>query len=173
MKKIIHETYDINPHTIALLPAYQPDCDTIVLEGQQTIYVREPALTMIKRACIEGGATYDGRRLAVAELTRAQNKVPISVDTTNQIYAFPTHSPSKLECIWIFYHHVKSFETNVDQPTKTIVHFHETNSLIADVSYPTFERQMQRTAYCMVKLSYLAPTKGGFTPLSMNRYSSF
>ncbi|WP_100374091.1 competence protein ComK [Bacillus sp. FJAT-45037] len=156
MHRQILETYEISTHTIAIMPAYDIECETLVLEGHQTLYVKETAIQMIKRACIEGGATYDGRRQAVSELTRAQNKIPIPINTTSQIYAFPTHSPTHLECVWLFYHHIKSFHPHPFEPAKTIVQLYNNNPLTIDISYPSFERQMQRTSYCMVKLSYQA-----------------
>ncbi|WEG18942.1 competence protein ComK [Alkalihalophilus pseudofirmus] len=154
MKPSIQPHYDINRHTLAIMPAYHTDYETIVYENHQIYYVAESSLSMIKRACIEGGATYDGRRTAVSEITRAQSKVPIPIDTIDQIYTFPTHSPTKLECSWFFYHHIRTFMPDPDHAAKTIITFRNSIQLTIDATYATIERQIQRTSYCILRLTY-------------------
>ncbi|PAM96117.1 competence protein, partial [Flavobacterium sp. IR1] len=84
------KSYEINRDTVAIVPAYAPDYDTIVYETDQTYYVKELAHSMIERACIEGGATCEGRRDAVSKLINVSSKIPIPIDPLNHIYAFPT-----------------------------------------------------------------------------------
>ncbi|MDV2684396.1 competence protein ComK [Alkalihalophilus lindianensis] len=147
-------SYEINRNTMALLPAFHTDYDTIVLELDHTYYVKETSLMMMERACIEGGSTYDGRREAVSTLINVHSKVPIPIDPTDHLYTFPTHSPTKMVCIWIFYHHITTFKPLPKSPHKTLITFTNSEQLTIDVSYTTFEKQMQRTSYCIVRLTH-------------------
>ncbi|WP_368505238.1 competence protein ComK [Alkalihalophilus sp. As8PL] len=154
MNPTILSHYDINRHTIAIQPALHTDYDTIVLEGDETLFIKESSMSMIKRACIEGGSTYNGRRIAISEITRAQKKVPIPIDPINHIYTFPTHSPERLECSWMFYHHIRSFTPDPNSSTHTLITFRNATQLKISISYPAFERQIQRTSYCILKLTH-------------------
>ncbi|WP_081457699.1 competence protein ComK [Alkalihalophilus pseudofirmus] len=150
MTPSILKSYDINRDTVAIVPAYSPDYDTIVYETDHTYYVKELAHSMIERACIEGGATCEGRRDAVSKLINVSSKIPIPIDPLNHIYAFPTNSPSKFECNWIFYHHIHTFKK---LSNKTLITFMNHHQLTVDITHSTFEKQVQRTSFCIVRLT--------------------
>jgi len=154
MPNITLDHYEINRDTLALLPAYHTDYDTIVWEKDQILYVRKTPLQLLKEACLEGGAEYNGRRVAVTYKTGIQSKIPIPVDPLEQIYAFPTHSPKQSECSWIFYHHIKSIKRDPKNTTKSIITFKNANDLSLNVSYHTLDKQVQRTSYCVIRFSY-------------------
>lgn len=65
MNEKILSSYEITKDTLALLPARNMNYRTIVIERHETYYVQQTPLEIIKAACLEGGATYDGRRTAV------------------------------------------------------------------------------------------------------------
>jgi competence protein ComK len=151
----ILEDYDVHQGTMAILPAKAIDYDSIVLETNQTLYIRKTPLQIIKDACLEGGSTYEGRREAVIHLTGAQNKVPIPVNPREHIYAFPTHSPQLFECQWLFYHHIRFIQPKPNTPRESIITFkNNPNPLQIEVSYNTLYKQMQRAAYCIVRYSF-------------------
>ncbi|MCL7748760.1 competence protein ComK [Halalkalibacter alkaliphilus] len=153
MNKQVIKDYEINRDTIALLPAYHSDYYTIVLERDQEYYVKQTPMQLIKEACLEGGADYAGRRKAVIHKLGVQSKVPIPVNPLDQIFAFPTHSPKLHECSWIFYHHIRSIRVNAHEPSQTIISFKNYKELPLSISYPSLEKQMHRTAYCIVRFS--------------------
>jgi hypothetical protein len=70
MTNTILTHYDINPDTLALLPARHTDYDTIVWEKDQVLYVKQPVLDLIKKGCLNGGAKFDGRKASVSMLFR-------------------------------------------------------------------------------------------------------
>jgi competence protein ComK len=76
MEKIILEDYVINRDTIALQPANHTDYYTIVIERDQILYVKQTPLQLIKAACLEGGAGYNGRREDVIYQTGTKAKSP-------------------------------------------------------------------------------------------------
>jgi len=146
--------YEIHNGTVAILSAAAVEYSTIVLEPDQTLYSRKTPLQLIKDACLEGGSTYDGRREAVTHLTGAQNKVPIPINPREHIYAFPTHSPQLFECNWLFYHHIRRIQPKPKTPGVSIITFKDRKEpLTLDVSYNTLQKQIQRTAYCIVRFS--------------------
>ncbi|MFT4416537.1 competence protein ComK [Fredinandcohnia humi] len=155
MKKI-HTHYEINPLTMALLSVAHLDYFTIVIEKDRQLYVKQTPLQIIKAACLDGGATFEGRQKAVTHLTGAMQKVPIPVNPQNHIFAFPTQSPSAFHCNWIFYHHVKvitpSTETK-DTTFQSIITFKNDVQLPMTESHFILQKQMQRTAICILQFT--------------------
>jgi competence protein ComK len=156
MEKIILEDYEITQKTMALLSAAHLDYWTIVLEPDQQLYIHKKPLQLIKTACLKGGSTYEGRRTAVHYLTQSKNKVPIPINPLEHFYAFPTHSPNQFHCNWIFYHHVKSM-TPCKKSNETIITFKNSQELTLPVSHYTLEKQLYRTATCMLRFSNQLP----------------
>ncbi|WP_138419866.1 competence protein ComK [Aquibacillus sediminis] len=145
--------YHVNEQTIALLPATHIDYDTIVLEVGRKLYVKKTPLQLIKQACLAGGASYDGRRKAVIYQMGVKRKVPIPICPQRKLFAYPTQSPSEFNCHWIFYHHVQSIRPNLsikNPDIKTIITFKNGEQIFMNESYYVFEKQMQRTAICIL-----------------------
>ncbi|MFS1517107.1 competence protein ComK [Bacillus sp. SCS-151] len=159
MEKVLQE-YDINQSTMILLPATHCDYDTIVYEQQQQLAIAKTPLQLVKAACLEGGATYDGRRKAMTHLTGSKQKIPIPINPQYDIFAFPTQSPHRFENSWIFYHHIKSIEP-YEAPTNTtiqsIITFTNGEQLQMKESHYIVEKQMQRTAMCIITLAKKLP----------------
>ncbi len=150
----VYKTYEINKETMALVPARHIDYDTIVYEAHQILYVKQRPLNMIKAACLEGGATYDGRRIAVIHQTGADHKTPIPINPSQDIYAFPTQSASNFDCNWLFYHHVRSILPHPKHPNQSLILFKNgQDPLTIDISLASLEKQMHRTSFCIVKFT--------------------
>ncbi|MBB5174544.1 competence protein ComK [Texcoconibacillus texcoconensis] len=147
------ESYVINKETMALLPAREIDYDTIVIEKHQKLFVKETPINIIETACKEAASTYEGRRIATTERTGIQKRVPIPINRFENIYAFPTHSPTNFECKWIFLSHIRSSEPHVKSTKQTSLTFHNNHEITLPVSPTTIERQIHRTAYCAVCFS--------------------
>lgn len=133
---------------MALLSAAHLDYSTIVLEPNRKLYVRQRPFEIVKAACIDGGATYEGRKDVVMALTNIKHKVPIPINRLQQIYAFPTHSPQLHQCSWLFYHHIKAITPH---PSKqTLITFNDLQKIQIPISYYKIERQYLRTAACIL-----------------------
>lgn len=152
MNNEILSDYCVNKETLALLAAYAPDYDTIVIEADRELKIRKTPLQLIKQACLSGGASYAGRRDAVRYLTGAKNKVPIPVYPDQKIYAFPTKSPKQYECCWIFYDHIHTIKQHrfQDHSIGTMIIFKNGRQLPLSVSLYTIEKQIHRTSQCML-----------------------
>jgi competence protein ComK len=168
MKKIL-DNYEVNQNTMALISVAYVDYSTLVLEENQVLYVRKTPTQIVKEACMEGGSTYDGRRIAVSYMTGSQQKVPIPINPKDNIFAFPTHSPRAFECNWVFYHHVRSITTcksPEQQGVQSKITFKNGQHITLNESQHILEKQMQRTATCILRFSR-HPGHGGrlFVPL--------
>ncbi|MDL4842469.1 competence protein ComK [Aquibacillus rhizosphaerae] len=155
MKEIFND-YAITEHTMILSPAAHVDYQTIVLEHNRKLFVKKTPIQLIKKACLEGGSSYDGRRSAMIYLTSCRRKVPIPIDPNKDIFAFPTHSPSQYSCEWIFYNHIRLIRSSINSMSNNpvcMITFKNGQQLTTESSYYTIEKQMYRTAMCMLRLS--------------------
>lgn len=153
MVEKILSTYEITKDTIFLMPTRHVAFCTTVMERDESYYVKQTPLEIIKAACLEGGSTYDGRRTAVIHKTGVQSKVSIPIDPLNGIFAFPTQSPKQFDCCWLFYHHIKAIQPNRKNLKQSIITFNNYYELTLDVSYTILENQMLRMSYCIVHFS--------------------
>ncbi|MFS0821494.1 competence protein ComK [Bacillus sp. 1P02SD] len=153
--KTIQPFYEVNPQTMAILPAREIEYSAIVKEIHQIIYARQTPLQIIKAACLEGGATYEGRRKAVTHLTGAVQKVPIPINPRRKIFAFPTHSPTAFECNWIFHHHIKTIKPSgkTNPTTQSIILFKNNQELPLNESPYIIQKQYTRTGMCILQYS--------------------
>src|SRR5699024_1359081 len=150
---IIQSEYTNIRKTHALFPAKHFEYDTIVIERERKLYIRQTPLQIIKSSCQKYWSTYEGRRDAVVNQMNFKQKVPIPVSIDKTIYLFPTHSPNHLDNSWIAYEHVARFDKkrNPGQPEQTLVTFKNGYTKTLDVSVHTFESQWQRTFELMYR----------------------
>lgn len=147
MKDILSH-YSIHPNTMALLPSNHLDYDTIVKEPDRDIYVKQKPLELIKQACLERFATYEGVREAVQHNTGFKRKVPIPINLHLNLYFFPTHATNHFDCCWISYYHVLRIEKSLTNYSSSTILFKSGESLHLDVSPYILNRQMKRTLKC-------------------------
>ncbi|MDL4841733.1 competence protein ComK [Aquibacillus rhizosphaerae] len=153
MSEIV-SNYHVNEHTMALLPATNFEYDTKVLESNRQLFVKKTPIHLIKSACLNGCSTYDGRRSAVTYQTGAQRKVPIPISPSKNLFTFPTCSPNEFNCHWIFYNHVHSiipYHASHKSVVKSMIIFKNGQKLAMTESYYLLEKQMQRTAVCILQ----------------------
>ncbi|MBB5174552.1 competence protein ComK [Texcoconibacillus texcoconensis] len=155
METFFKDQYDINCETMSLLTAKSTDYDSIVLESDRTLYVRQTPLQLIESACLRGGSSYDGRRIAVMHETGAQRKVPIPINRLENIYAFPTHSPKNFNCHWLFSAHIHKMTPNPKNKKQCLITFTNNEKITLDVSPSVIEKQMHRTSYCIWRFSQM------------------
>lgn len=146
--------YQVNEKTMALVPAKHERARTLVLETNGEFYVEEPVVSIIEQACLEGGASYEGRKQAVIHRIGVKHKAPIPICPLSGIYAFPTHSIRSFENIWLFYTHVLLFEEfNDGTIPKTMITFSNKESITVPLSHYSVNQQMKRTRQCIGQFS--------------------
>ncbi|MDG5789316.1 competence protein ComK [Evansella sp. AB-P1] len=149
----VENDYVINKRTMALLPALNMLCETIVMEGERVIYVRKTPMQLIKRACMKGGASYNGRRDAAVHEMNIHRKVPIAINTHESMYTFPTHSPKNFQCNWIFYQHILCVTPVPKNPNMCNITFKNCKQITIHASKTVIEKQMHRTAFSILLFS--------------------
>lgn len=163
MVEKVFDNYEVHDMTFALLPSYHHDFETIAVEMHHIFGIRKPALRLIKVACLNGGADYNGRRRSVLHKMGPIHKAPIPIDPKNDIYAFPTHAANHPDCAWLFLHHIMKVEEDPNHKGCSLVTF--SNGYVASLkaSLPTILNQMNRTSRCIIHFS---PTFQSRKPIS-------
>lgn len=137
--------YEINQNTMALITSISKNYKTIVLEPDRQIYVREKPQKLIEKACLDHYASYEGIRDAVMKRHEIKRMVPIPINYTLKLIAFPTHAINDERCCWIFYSHVHYINTNPYsiEPSSKIT-FINGEELIVPISSHSLQTQMKR-----------------------------
>jgi competence transcription factor ComK len=92
-------------------------------------------------------STYEGRIQASRYQTSFHRKTPLLV-AENGIEAFPTMSPLKPECMWIFNH---SFKSKKHTDKTTILQYDNGVEIIVNASIHTIEKQRSRMIMMIYK----------------------
>jgi competence protein ComK len=137
--------------TMAMYPVYHSVYQTILLDSNRgKIFSEKTIMELISEACMEDGASYDGKIQAVRHALPYLRKTPLIINKEQQIYAFPTMSPTKFDCIWLFHLHIKKFTSFQEY---TIITFINGTTLKINCSIKVLMRQRERAA---VTMSYFA-----------------
>ncbi|PKG25273.1 competence protein ComK [Niallia nealsonii] len=144
--------YEINDQTLALKPSFHHKYSTIVLEGDQKLFIKQTPLQLIQQAALKGGSDYNGRRKSLIYLTGIKKKIPIPLYPQKNIYAFPTHSPNHINCHWIFFHQVESIQKHPTSTYSAKIIFKNGQELLLEESLYLLEKQMYRTWLCVKAL---------------------
>ncbi|WP_280770617.1 competence protein ComK [Salipaludibacillus daqingensis] len=59
--------------------------------------LKQTTMQLIELAYIKGGASYDGRRIAAIHQLGVYKRIPVAINTDENIYAFPTCSTLSLD----------------------------------------------------------------------------
>ncbi|MDZ5784094.1 competence protein ComK [Marinococcus luteus] len=147
-KTIILDEYEVNENTMAIVPNFEGEAKSIIWEKDGA---RIPAsctpTAIIKRGCLRGGSSFEGRSEAVKHYLHIRKKLPVPVNPSEGIYAFPISSLRDPENIWIFYNHVQpgQFVTSDDG---TLIQFTDGTSLPTKASTFMIQQQLFRTGHC-------------------------
>jgi competence protein ComK len=136
--------YEINMHTMALVPAFDVVYSTKVIDAVLgEVFVKEAISQLLQTACLEGGASLDGRKKYTEYQLGISQKLPLAVDPFENIFAFPTMSAKQPNCVWIFVNHIHKTDA---KGKLAIVTFRNGYVLELDISHLILQRQIQRVA---------------------------
>lgn len=161
----ILDCYSINENTLVIMPAFNIEYESIIIELESTLYVKQSPLQIIKENCLENAASYEGRRRSVVHLTGFSRCVPIPINPRKDIFTFPTHSPKNMNCSWVFFKYIEQIERGKNK-TESIVHLINGRSITFDISFHTLFNQKFRTFVCRQKVLGLSSTHYSYSPLS-------
>ncbi len=137
--------YEVNIYTMTILPILLENklCSRII-EIDEELIVKMKPIEVVDRSCKYFGSSLKGRKEGTRELMGITHKPPIIIEPSNQIFLFPTASPSSTECAWLSHSHIIKHSpagngtTNITFRNKKIINF--------DISKGSFENQLFHTA---------------------------
>ncbi|BAM46914.1 MAG: competence protein ComK [Amphibacillus sp.] len=140
-------SYELSQATMALI-ATEIDglWGSIVYEegASKPIYVAEPPTKIIEKAHKQNGEELLARADAAKVVCGFNNKPPVVISITKNLYYFPTHSPSNPNCSW--FSHTHSTTVSKAKYGGAIVHFRNGHKLEIPVSEMIMTNQLYRTA---------------------------
>ncbi|MFC0525320.1 competence protein ComK [Pontibacillus salicampi] len=142
----------ITPCTQAIFMNEHPQYQTKVKDSRDDRHLAARHLDILNEACMERGASYKGKKEAVVRYLHMYHKVPIVIDPIFGIVTFPTVSPKRFDCMWIFPLNVLDYEPR--DSNEVLVTFKDHSTLIVPVSYKVFKNQMERAAMCLQHFAY-------------------
>lgn len=140
-EKNILNHYIANEKTRLIIPALHMDYESIVLEKENVYCVRQSPLDIIKDTCKNDWATYEGKKNVIAERMGMPQKTPIIVSQEKKVFAYPTVSPKKYNCSWIFLH--IAVETR-KEGNHGVLLIHNRMKVKLDVSYYILQAQLEK-----------------------------
>ncbi|MBC1373841.1 competence protein [Listeria booriae] len=151
-KKMKTPVYEVNPHTMIILPLKtKTGVHSEIFELNDHRISSFTPLFLIKTSCQYFGSSYDGRREGTRYLTGVTHKPPIMVDPASTMYAFPTTSAGRDDCIWIFPQHISEYYDS--HYNCTTIRFNNKQKIKISVSFSTFNNQMARVSMLHMKFS--------------------
>ncbi|HLR67200.1 MAG TPA: competence protein ComK [Virgibacillus sp.] len=140
-EKNILNHYIANKNTHLIIPALHMDYESIVLERENVYCVRQNPLNIIKATCEDDWTTYEGRKNIIAKRLNLPHKTPMMLSQEDKIFAYPTLSPKKYNCSWIFLHIV--VETGKEGKHGVLL-IHDRMKVKLDVSYYILQAQLEK-----------------------------
>lgn len=143
--------YEINGFTMAIIPVeMEGNLYSKVLEEEGEIYVSLPPIKIIEDSCNFYGSSFEGRKQGTKGISGYTHKPPIVIDPMNDIFFFPTASPTNDSCIWISLHY--AYEYNMTPTANTKVMFPNNTIVEFPISKTSYEAQIHRTSLFRAKL---------------------
>ncbi len=134
--------YEFNKGTLAIVPNEKES--SLIYEDEDRYIINEIPFKIMEESCKYFGSTYNGRKDSAKDILGAEYKVPIIIEDTDNLIAFPTTSPQADDCVWISLKRVKKFLKIDSYNTKII--FDNNKELIVPCSYRTIENQISRAS---------------------------
>ncbi len=134
--------YEFSKGTLAIVP--NDDESSLVYEDNERYIVQNKPFQIMEDSCIYFGSSYKGRKEGSKAILGAEYKVPIIVEDTNNIIAFPTTSPYASDCCWISLSRIYNIYKIDNFNTKIV--FDNGEEIIVPCSFRSVENQMSRAA---------------------------
>ncbi|MEK4566452.1 competence protein ComK [Alkalihalobacillus sp. FSL R5-0424] len=147
------DDYEITQDTLLIKPFYDIEFSSVIMESNQTYYVKQTPLQLIKQACLTNGSSFDGRSTFSVSSLGIKSKPPILISESQAIIAAPTHSPSNPRCEWFFSRHVVAIdETSQEGKNGTQVTFRDRTKVFFEISHNQFLGALTKAHRCQAFL---------------------
>jgi len=154
MDYLLKKEYRISLTTMALQRAFHMKYQTIIYDVNGTFYSEQPMKTLLEESCLRGGSKMQGRLEAAKHALAIRNKIPLIIDPLNYLYAFPTHSSTHDQNIWVFPLHIDGQQSQSENKKQTKIVFRNQTFMYANCSYRTFQAQRKRTSLLFYDYSF-------------------
>ena len=134
--------YEFSKGTLAIVP--NDEESSLVLEDNDKYIVQNKPFQIMEDSCIYFGSSYKGRKEGSKAILGAEYKVPIVVEDTSNLIAFPTTSPYASDCCWISLKRVYNIYKIDNYNTKIV--FDNGEEITVPCSFRSVENQMSRAA---------------------------
>ena len=134
--------YEFSKGTLAIVP--NEGETSLVLEDEDHYIVEETPFQIMDESCKYFGSSYNGRKEGAKNILGADYKVPIVVEDSCNLIAFPTSSPLSEDCIWISLNRVQNIIKVDNYNTKVL--FDNNIEIIVPCSFRSIENQLSRAS---------------------------
>ena len=134
--------YEFSKGTLAVVP--NDKNSSLVYEDEDRYIIHETPFQIMEDSCKYFGSSYAGRKAGSKEILGAEYKVPIVVEDSNNLIAFPTTSPYSNECAWISLRRVNNISRIDNNNTKIV--FDNNKEIIVPCSFRSIENQLSRAS---------------------------
>ncbi|KUP07603.1 hypothetical protein Q75_05085 [Bacillus coahuilensis p1.1.43] len=136
---------ELNKHTYAIGPAYHEDFTSMIYTNAGYYFSKHKPVELLDRFCHKFGNSYLGSITSVRKQLGYNKKTPIIISPEERLYCFPTISPDKYDCLWLFPKYILQQESD-----KSLVMFKNGHSLPLNCSYKTYKDQIQKSSHCLL-----------------------
>lgn len=134
--------YEFSKGTLAIIPN---EGDTsLVFEDQDKYIIQNKPFKIMEDSCRYFGSSYEGRKEGSKSILGAEYKVPIVIEDSSNLIAFPTTSPYADDCIWISLNRIYNIQRIDNYNTKII--FDNGAEIVIPCSFRSVENQISRAS---------------------------
>ena len=134
--------YEFSKGTLAIVP--NDDETSLVFEDENQYIVQDKPFHIMDNSCKYFGSSYNGRKEGAKTILGAEYKVPIVVEDSSNLIAFPTTSPQASDCCWISLNRVHNIYKVDANNTKIL--FDNNKEIIVPCSFRSVENQLSRAS---------------------------
>ena len=134
--------YEFSKGTLAIVP--NDEKSSLVLEDNDRYIVQDKPFNIMEDSCRYFGSSYEGRKEGAKTILGAEYKVPIVVEDSGNIIAFPTTSPYADDCAWISLKRVYNIYKIDNYNTKIV--FDNKEEIVVPCSFRSVENQLSRAS---------------------------
>ena len=134
--------YEFSKGTLAIVPN-EGDTSLVLVDEDHYIVDQKP-FQIMDESCRYFGSSYNGRKEGAKNILGADYKVPIVVEDSSNLIAFPTSSPLSDDCIWISLNRVQNIIKVDNYNTKVL--FDNDIEIIVPCSFRSIENQLSRAS---------------------------
>lgn len=134
--------YEFSKGTLAIIP--NGEDGSLVLEDTDKYIIEAKPFKIMEDSCKYFGSSYEGRKEGAKNILGAEYKVPIVIEDSSNLIAFPTTSPQASDCAWISLKRVYNIFKIDNYSTKIV--FDNNEEIIVPCSFRSVENQLSRAS---------------------------